>query len=308
MLGPAMPDGQGRPTLDRAIQQAANLPLACLAALQIEAFEETGTMDGNSDVAMCDASGGAITLTLPSGANVIVGKPYVVKEWEGTNDVTIDAAGAGTIDGSANLVLQAGEAVTMVAREVGTTAALLVTWEVISQTAPNPAAGGELLAANNLSDLALASTARTNLGVPATAAVLLKADNLSGIASAATARSNIGANRKTIMFTRVDLVGATAAVYRYQNVSGNSETIVKIGSAINGALTTGNATLTASIGGVPVTSGVVTITQAGSAAGDKDSATPSAANVIADGASLEITVGGTNDAAVFADVSIELSY
>jgi hypothetical protein len=115
-------------------------------------------------------------------------------------------------------------------------------------------------------------------------------------------------NRKTIVFTRVNVVGATASVYRYQNVSGNSETIVKIGSALSAALATGDATITASIDGVAVTLGVVTIAQVGSAAGTKDSATPSALNVIANGASLELTVGGTNDAAVFADVSVELSY
>lgn len=115
-------------------------------------------------------------------------------------------------------------------------------------------------------------------------------------------------NRKTIVFTRVNVVGATASVYRYQNVSGNSETVLKIGSALSAALATGDATITASIDGVAVTDGVVTIAQVGSAAGTKDTATPSAANVIADGASLELTVGGANDAAVFADVSVELSY
>jgi hypothetical protein len=115
-------------------------------------------------------------------------------------------------------------------------------------------------------------------------------------------------NRKTIIFTRVNVVGATASVYRYQNVSGNSETVLKIGSALSAALATGDATITASIDGVAVTLGVVTIAEAGSAAGTKDSATPSGANVIADGASLELTVGGANDAAVFADVSVELSY
>jgi hypothetical protein len=115
-------------------------------------------------------------------------------------------------------------------------------------------------------------------------------------------------NRKTLVFTRVNVVGATASVYRYQNVSGNSETLLKIGSALSAALATGDATITASIDGVAVTSGVVTIAQVGSAAGTKDTATPSALNVIADGASLELTVGGTNDAAVFADVSVELSY
>ena len=137
--------------------------------------------------------------------------------------------------------------------------------------------------------------------------LVLVSNNLSDV-TAATARANLVANRKTLIFSRVNVVGATASVYRYLNVSGNSETILKIGSALSAALATGNATITASIDGVAVTLGVITITEAGSAAGDKDSATPSALNVIADGASLELTVGGTNDAAVFADVSVELSY
>jgi hypothetical protein len=137
--------------------------------------------------------------------------------------------------------------------------------------------------------------------------LLLASNNLSDV-TAATARANIVANRKTIVFTRVNVVGATASVYRYLNVSGNSETVLKIGSALSAALATGDATITASINGAAVTSGVVTIAESGSAAGTKDTATPSAANVIVDGASLELTVGGTNDAAVFADVSIELSY
>jgi hypothetical protein len=137
--------------------------------------------------------------------------------------------------------------------------------------------------------------------------LLLASNNLSDV-TAATARANLVANRKTLVFTRVNVVGATASVYRYLNVSGNSETVLKIGSALSAALATGDATITASINGVAVTGGVVTIAESGSAAGTKDTATPSATNVIVDGASLELTVGGTNDAAVFADVSVELSY
>lgn len=65
-----------------------------------------------------------------------------------------------------------------------------------------PAAGSEtdplaLLKANNLSDLANAGTARSNLGlgtaaVAALASLLQAANNLSELANAATARSNLG--------------------------------------------------------------------------------------------------------------------
>jgi hypothetical protein len=154
-----------------------------------------------------------------------------------------------------------------------------------------------------INDAAAAGAAKS----VALSTLVLVSNNLSDV-TAATARANLVANRKTLIFSRVNVVGATASVYRYQNVSGNSETVLKLGSALSAALATGDATITASIDGVAVTNGVITIAEAGSAAGTKDSATPSAANVIADGASLELTVGGANDAAVFADVSVELSY
>jgi hypothetical protein len=270
---------QRRSALTSTLQQFAKGTAAEFVSAQIQSFAAAGSLDADKDYAACNANAAPFNLTLPGGASVYVGKEYTVKEWEGTNDVTIVTPGAGLIDGSATLVLAAGEAVTLVARAVDATT-LDVTWDIQSQTAPNPAAGGELLAANNLSD----------------------------VSDAATARANIVANRKTVLFSRVDLVGATAAVYRYVNVSGFSETVLKLGSAITGALTTGDATITASIDGTPITDGVITITQVGSAAGDVDTATPSALNVIADGSVLELTVGGTNDAAQFAEVSADLSY
>jgi hypothetical protein len=82
--------------------------------------------------------------------------------------------------------------------------------------------------------------------------------------------------------------------------------IVAISSVIEGVLTTGDATLTAKIGGVAVTGGVITITQAGSAAGDKDFASPSAANTVAVGDELSMTVGGTNATATVANVLFEI--
>jgi len=63
---------------------------------------------------------------------------------------------------------------------------------------------------------------------------------------------------------------------------------------LGGALATGNFTLTAAIAGTPVTGGVVTVTQAGSAAGDKDFAEPTAANSGVQGATITLTGGGSS--------------
>ncbi len=69
-------------------------------------------------------------------------------------------------------------------------------------------------------------------------------------------------------------------------------TLTGIITAIDGAVGTANITVTASIGGVAVTDGLVTIATAGSAAGDFDSASPSANNVVAAGSVVALAVAG----------------
>jgi hypothetical protein len=133
---------------------------------------------------------------------------------------------------------------------------------------------------------------------------LLVANDLSDVHSAATARANIAANKVALTARVANLVGGDAKVYRV--VSPVAGDIAKIYSILEGhALATGNATITASINGTPVTTGAITITQAGSAEGDIDNVTPSAAKTVAAGDAIELTVGGTNDnTAAFADVTI----
>ena len=84
-------------------------------------------------------------------------------------------------------------------------------------------------------------------------------------------------------------------------------TITAIRTVLNGALTVGDATLTAKIGANAVTGGVVTIAQASSAAGDVDSATPTAANTVAVGDVISLTCGGTNTANVTATALIVIT-
>jgi len=129
---------------------------------------------------------------------------------------------------------------------------------------------------------------------------LVSTNNLSDVASAATARANIAANMYTLQIPVGTLVGT--GVYRV--VAPFAGTISLIKSVTDGALGTGNATLTGKIGATAITTGVLTITQAGSAAGDVDTCSPSAENVVAAGDVISVTVGGTNDVASGAMVTI----
>lgn len=78
----------------------------------------------------------------------------------------------------------------------------------------------------------------------------------------------------------------------YYLVSPHAGTITKIQSVIDAAVSTADITITASIGGVDVTDGVLTIATAASGAGDVDSCSPSAANVLTAGQAIKFLVTG----------------
>lgn len=140
---------------------------------------------------------------------------------------------------------------------------------------------------------------------PATS--LLAANNLSDLGTKATARTNLGggADKVCLPMGAVNLTGSGAAVLRI--VSPVAGDVASIRTVLNAALATGDATLTGKIGATGITGGVVTITQAGSAAGDVDLASPSAAKTVAVGDVISVTVGGTNTASVTAEVVITIT-
>lgn len=73
--------------------------------------------------------------------------------------------------------------------------------------------------------------------------------------------------------------------------------IVKIISTIKNAITTADAALSFEIGGTAVTNGGITVGFDGSAAGDVDSSTPSAANRVEEGETIEIISDGGSSTA-----------
>ena len=77
----------------------------------------------------------------------------------------------------------------------------------------------------------------------------------------------------------------------------DSGKIIKIITALQGAISGGDAAISFEIGGTAVTGGGITVANSGSAAGDVDTAEPTAANQVEEGGSIEmITDGGSTGA------------
>ena len=71
-------------------------------------------------------------------------------------------------------------------------------------------------------------------------------------------------------------------------------TVIKIITSIKNAISSANAALSWEIGGTAITGGGITVTQSGSAAGDIDTAEPTAANEVAEDGSIEMITDGAS--------------
>lgn len=78
----------------------------------------------------------------------------------------------------------------------------------------------------------------------------------------------------------------------YYLICPHAGVISKLYSVIDGVVSTADITITAKIGSTAITDGAITIATASSAAGDVDSATPSAANAVTAGAAINLVVAG----------------
>ena len=70
--------------------------------------------------------------------------------------------------------------------------------------------------------------------------------------------------------------------------------VIKIITALQGAIGTANAAITFEIGGTAITGGAITVTQSGSAAGDVDTAEPTEANEVAEDGTIEMITDGAS--------------
>ncbi len=92
-------------------------------------------------------------------------------------------------------------------------------------------------------------------------------------------------------FVFLDIADGSAEAVYYL-VCPHAGTISKISTVTDAAVATADITITPAIGATGVTNGVVTIATAASAAGDLDTATPTAANVVTAGQAVNFTVTG----------------
>jgi len=150
------------------------------------------------------------------------------------------------------------------------------------------------------------TSAVLNTGVSGTAVLdedTMSTNSATQLATQQSIKAYVDSGKKILVQGEIADISSAASTWAISPVAGD---IVAIYTVIDGAITVGDAAITFEIAGTPVTNGGITIAYSGSAAGDVDSSTPSAANTVTAGQAIEIiTDGGSTDAAK-ATVVIEI--
>jgi hypothetical protein len=89
-------------------------------------------------------------------------------------------------------------------------------------------------------------------------------------------------------------------------VPGFAGKIKKISTVLNGTIDTADSVLTTKIAGTAVTGGSITVAYSGSAAGDIDTATPTAANSFTAAQAIELETGGQSGQTISIVATFEL--
>jgi hypothetical protein len=151
------------------------------------------------------------------------------------------------------------------------------------------------------------------LSLPASTTISAFGASLVDDADAATARTTLGVDqagwanlsgRKIALTATIQDISTAGQIYVVSPFAGD---ITNVYTVINGAIATADATITPKISGTSVTDGAVTVAFSGSAAGDVDSATPTAANSVSAGAAIEIETDGASTNTVQCVVTLEIT-
>jgi len=136
-----------------------------------------------------------------------------------------------------------------------------------------------------------------------------------GVAAAASGEVYVADGGGSGAWTTINNKDLVFVHYRFDNIStassqwiipGIAGTITKIQTVINGAIATADCGMSFEIAGTPITSGGITIAFSGSAAGDIDSSTPSAANVVTANQAIEIISDGASTNNIDATVTFTI--
>lgn len=274
-------DLQIRSPLQNSIQQHNNRAAGSLIAKQIQSFTYEGTarsLDPEKDTAIVDTTGGTVTMLLPVGSDANKGLPFFFYKLVAGNTLTVArATGSGqTIEGATSVS----------ATGIGACIAMFwdgSTWRRLNASV---AAATGLLAANNLSDVASAATARTNLGVSATTAVDLKADV------------------HLVAAIECDLID-TADGTTYSFIPLFAGTLTNVAMVLDGATTAVDAASVAiDIDGTPVVLAAPLSAPAVSAAGFEVITTVSSAGAFTAGQRIKLTTTSGNTSATRGTVSL----
>ena len=110
-----------------------------------------------------------------------------------------------------------------------------------------------------------------------------------------------------LRYIQGEIANISAGVVSTWTVSPIAGTITNIWTVIDGAIADVDAIITLEIAATPITGGAITVAFSGSAPGDVDTTTPSAANTVTAGQAIEIITNGASTNAVKAEILIEIT-
>ena len=110
-----------------------------------------------------------------------------------------------------------------------------------------------------------------------------------------------------LRYIQGEIADISAGVVSTWTVAPIAGTITNIWTVIDGAIADVDAIITLEIAATPITGGAITVAFSGSAPGDVDTTTPSAANTVTAGQAIEIITNGASTNAVKVEVLIEIT-